>query len=270
MSTLSATLGPDLLATPPMAATFHVFTGAIAAAIYSLALIVLLVWSFTKPGRWPIVAAMLAGGMCTSLIEPLLDVTSGAYHPNLGQPRVFTLMGRGIPPWVVLCYGLYYGGFGSLNLLAINQGITRRAVWLWFLAPLIGDVVLEQVMLSYNLYYYYGNQALVVWRFPLYQPAGNAVGELLGVMTLFFLMPLFSKTWHYFAAAVVAMPLCGLMGFTVVAWPMDYAVHSAWPNPVVEACAVLTWALAAMMVFGVSLLVATDSPLRSSGRLVLR
>lgn len=270
MSTFPATLGPDLLAAPPMAAPFHVLTGWIAAAIYGATLLALLIWSLAKRDRWPVVAAMLLGGLCTSLIEPLLDVTSGAYHPNFGQPRIFTLMGRGIPLWVVLCYGLYYGGFGSLNLLAISKGITRRGVWLWFLAPLIGDIVLEQVMLAFNLYYYYGNQALVVWKFPLYQPAGNAVGELFGVVALFFLRPLLSRTWHFFGAAVIAMPLCGMMGFNVVAWPMDYAVHSTWSNTVVQGCAVLTWALAALMVFGISMLVAIDSPLRTSGRLILR
>jgi hypothetical protein len=270
MVTSAAPLGPDLLAAPPMMAPFPVATGWIAAGIYGAIMLGLLIWSLRRREWWLVVASMLLGGMCTCVIEPLLDVTSGAYHPNLGQPRVFTLMGRGIPLWVVLCYGLYYGGFGSLNLLALNKGLTRRGVWLWFAAPLLGDVVLEQAMLSRDLYYYYGNQALVVLKFPLYQPAGNAVGELLGVAALFFLRPLFSRPWHYFLGAAIAMPLCGLTGFSVVAWPMDYAVHSTWLNAAVQGCAVATWALAGLMVFGIANLVAVDSPLRTSGRLVLR
>jgi hypothetical protein len=270
MSSAATQLGIDLLAVPPMQAVFNTQVGWIAAAIYGSLAIGLLLWSLHDRNEFLIVSAMLVGGMCASLAEPLLDVTSGAYHPNLGQPGVFTLMGRSIPPWTVICYGIYYGGFGSLNLIAVGRGMTRRGVWLWFLAPLLGDVVLEEVMLHYGLYYYYGNQALVLSKFPLYQPAGNSTGELFCVAMLFFLRPALTRSWQVFAAAAVAMPLCAVMGFNVVAWPMDYAVHSTWPNIAVQGCAVLTWALAAVFVHGISLLIATDSPLRRSGRLVLR
>ncbi len=262
--------GADLLALPPMQAVFNTQVGWIAATIYGCIALGLLVWSLHDREKRLIVAAMLVGGMLTSLAEPLLDVTSGAYHPNLGQPAVFTLMGRSIPVWTVICYGIYYGGFGSLNLIAVSKGMTRRGVWLWFLAPLAGDVLLEETMLHQGLYYYYGNQAMVLGKFPLYQPAGNSTGELFCVTLLFFLRPAIRKAWQFFAAAAVVMPLCGVMGFNVVCWPTDYAVHSTWPGGAVQACAVLTWGLAALAVYGVSLLIGTDSPLRKSGRLVLR
>ena len=253
-----------------MGAVFNAPVGWIAAAVYGCIALGLLLWSLRDREKCVIVAAMLVGGMCTSVAEPLLDVTSGAYHPNLGQPAIFTLMGRSIPLWTIICYGIYYGGFGSLNLLAVSKGMTRRSVWLWFLAPLVGDVVLEEIMLHAGLYYYYGNQAMVVGKFPLYQPAGNSTGELFCVTFLFFLRPAATKTWHIFAAAMIGMPLCGIMGFNVVAWPTDYAVHSTWPNIAVQFCACLTWVLAGVIVYIVSLLIATDSPLRKSGRLVLR
>ena len=270
MASVPPQLGADLLAVPPMQAVFNAPVGWIAAAVYGGLALGLLIWSLHDREKRLIVAAMLVGGMCTSVAEPLLDVTSGAYHPNLGQPAIFTLMGRGIPLWTVICYGLYYGGFGSLNLLAVSKGITRRGVWLWFLAPLLGDVVLEEIMLHYGLYYYYGNQAMVLDKFPLYQPAGNSTGELFCVTLLFFLRPALKKTWQLCAAAAVIMPLCGVMGFNVVAWPTDYAVHSVWPNAVVQGCALLTWALAAMLVYGISMLIGSDSPLRKSGVLILR
>jgi hypothetical protein len=253
---------------PPMGAVFPAAVGQAAALAYGAIGLALLLWGMGDPRRRWIVAAMLVGGAVTSTIEPLLDVVTGAFHPLVNQEPVFTLMGRGIPPWVVICYAIYYGGFGALNLLAYDRGVTRRGVWLWFLAPLLGDVLLEESMLHFDLYRYYGNQPFVLIRFPLYQPAGNSVGALLGVSTLFLLRPLLHR-WRWFAAAVVVMPLGGVMGFNAVCWPSFYAVHSSAPAWIVQACGVLTWALAGLLVYAVSLLVAVDSPLRRSGALVL-
>lgn len=262
-------LGADLLAMPPMDAAFPNTIGFIAAGIYGLLALSLVLWGLRKKDSRLIIAAMLFGGAITSMIEPLLDVSTGAFHPIEGQPSVFTFMGRGIPPWVVICYAIYYGGFGSLNLIAFNKGVTQRGVWLWFLAPLLGDVLLEETMLFFKLYYYYGNQPLVLLQFPLYQPAGNSVGELIGVTILFFMRPLLTSGWRWFGAAALVMPLGGVMGFNAVCWPGFYAVHSTWSNVAVQACGLLTFALAALFVYVVSLLVATDSPLRKTGKLVL-
>lgn len=264
------TLGADLLALPPMATVFDSHIAQIAVIVYASIALALLLWGLRHRENFVIVAAMLLGGAITASIEPLLDVVTGALHPIVAQDAVFTFMGRGIPLWVIVCYSIYYGGFGALNLIAYNRGITRRGVWLWFLAPLLGDLLIEEVMLHYRLYLYYGNQPFVLIRFPLYQPAGNSTGAILGVMTLFFLRPwLNAKKWRWFVAAAVVMPIGGVMGFNGVCWPSYYAVHSNYPNWIVQACGVLTWALAALMVHGVSLLVAVDSPLRKTGRLSL-
>ncbi len=261
-------LGPDRLAIPPIDAVFDTSAGTTAVVVYGALALALMVWGMLDARRRVIVAAMLFGGAITSCIEPLLDVVTGALHPIVGQPAVFSLMGRSIPLWVIVCYALYYGGFGSINLIAFAKGVSRRGVWLWFLAPLLGDVLWEEVMLHYKLYYYYGNQPFVLIKFPLYQPAGNSTGELLGVTALFFMRPYLSG-WRWFAAAALVMPLGGVMGFNAVCWPGFYAVHSNWPGWIVQLCGLMTWMLAALMVHLVSLLVARDSPLRREGKLIL-
>jgi hypothetical protein len=262
-------IGPDLLAQPPLQTMFDNTVGNLAAGFWAAAGLGFFVWALTRRDTRLIIPAMLLGGMCTSAVEPMLDVLTGCLHPIIDQrTAVFTLMGRSVPLWVVECYGLYYGGFGSLNLLAFNRGISRRAVWLWFLAPLLGDIVIEQVLLHYGLYVYYGNQALEISQFPLYQPAGNSAGELLGVLALFFLRPLLSG-WRWFPAAVIVMPLGAVMGFNAVAWPTYYVVHSDAPQWLVQSCGVLTWVLTCGIVYVASLLVGRDSPLRRTGHLVL-
>ena len=194
-------LAGDMLTQPPLATVFNNQVGDISAIYWALNAVAFLIYGlYGKERRW-IIPAMLLGGAATSVVEPLLDVLSGCLHPIVNQHHtVFTLMGRHIPLWVVETYGLYYGGFGSLNLLAMIKGISRRAVWIWFLAPFIGDIIIEVVQLHFNLYLYYGNQALEVAGFPLYQPAGNSTGELLGVLMLFLLRPYLSG-WRWFPAA---------------------------------------------------------------------
>jgi hypothetical protein len=269
MST-SIILGSDLLAQPPLDAVFNVQAAQVATVVYGLTALLLLGRGLLKPQQRLIVVAMMFGGALTSMIEPFLDVATGAYHPNIGQDTVFSFMGRGIPVWVVICYAIYYGGIGALNLIAFNKGLTRRAVWLWFLVPIFADVLVEEVMLHWDLYYYYGNQPLVLIKFPLYQPAGNSVGVLLGVTALFFLQP-HLKGWRWFGAAALVMPLCGVMGFCGVCLPGFYAVHSDGPLWAVQLCGIATYALAGVVVHAVAMAVAVDSRWRvPSPRATLR
>jgi hypothetical protein len=269
--TSPVTLASDLLAQPPLDAVFNLQAARVATVVYGLTALLLLGRGLMKPQQRVIVAAMMFGGALTSMIEPFLDVATGAYHPNIGQDTVFSFMGRGIPVWVVICYAIYYGGIGALNLVAFNKGLTRRAVWLWFLVPIFADVLVEEVMLHWDLYHYYGNQPLVLIKFPLYQPAGNSAGVLLGVTALFFLQPYLKQGWRWFAAAAVVMPLAGVMGFCAVCLPGFYAVHSTWPQWAVQLCGIATYGLAGLVVHAVALAVSVNSPWRvASPRAELR
>jgi hypothetical protein len=259
----------DLLAQPPLDTVFNNYVGNIAAIYWALNALGFLVYGlYNRERRW-IVPAMLLGGALTSIAEPFLDVVSGCLHPIVNQHlTVFRFMGRDIPLWVTETYALYYGGFGSLNLLAVMKGISRRAVAIWFLAPVIGDVIIETVNMHFKLYLYYGNQAMELGGFPVYQAAGNSTGELMGVMILFFLRP-YLHGWRWFPAALIVMPLGGFMGWNAVGWPMYYALPTDASQLVVQSCGVLTWALALIVLFFVAQLLGKDSPLRETGKLIL-
>ena len=157
---------------------------------------------------------------------------------------------------------------GSLMLIAFMKGVTRRGVWLWCLAPLIFDFLIEEIMLHYDLYFYYGNQPFVLLKFPLYQPACNTVGVFFGVTMLYLLSPYLNKDkWKWFPAALVIVPLCGAAGFVGASVPAAFATAEAsMPNWLTQLCGAASWAIALFFVHGVSLLVAVDSPLRESRR----
>jgi hypothetical protein len=117
-------------------------------------------------------------------------------------------------------------------------------------------------MLGQNLYFYYGNQPLLVMKWPLYQGAGNAVAVMLGTTVLFFLQPLLNKqSWRWIPAAIVLLPFCGVMGWSAVGIPCFYAVHSQWPNWAVQAAGIATFALASMVIYAIAALVSVDSPM---------
>src|SRR5215471_18401269 len=51
-----------------------------------------------RSGR--IMLLILLGGTFCSFVEPFADLLGGCWHPEIGQPTVFSVLGRGIPVWV--------------------------------------------------------------------------------------------------------------------------------------------------------------------------
>ena len=259
------TLGLPL---PPLDAVFNLH----AANIVSVACIVTVIGVTSvlmrKPGHRALVMAMMLGAAATTFMEPIFDIVTSVWHPTIGQNIAFTLLGREVPFWAFPGYMNVYGCAGSLMLIAFTKGVTRRAVWLWCLAPLLFDFVIEETMLHFNLYYYYGNQPFVLIKFPLYQAACNTVGVFLGVTLLYVLSPYLNKDqWKWLPAALVVVPLCGAAGFVATSVPAAYAIAEAsLPNWLTQLCGAASWAIALLFVQGVSLLVAIDSPWRESHR----
>ena len=100
---------------------------------------------------------------------------------------------------------MYFGGLGSLNYLAFKKGVTTRMVWIWFCAPVLLDIVMEEIM----------------------------------------------------------MPIMDCVGYMLVGLPSIFVLNSENVSPLVTNLAgVATFALTALCVHGVALVVATDSPLR--------
>jgi hypothetical protein len=256
--------GNGLLPMPPVETVFNAPFANVTTALFAVIGLGLLVRGLLRPGERTIICAMFVAGAVTCLIEPFLDIASGAWHPQIGQRVAFSLVGRDIPWWVLISYTVYYGGLGSLNLLAFLKGVSRRAVFLWFLVPILFDIGEEQFMLHWKLYYYYGNQPLLLGKFPLYQAFANSAGEIMGVTTLYFLSRVISG-WKWFPAAAVVMPVCGAMGFVGAGLPSFYAVNMDLPNWLTQACGLLTCVIALGVVMVAANLVGTDSPLRRAG-----
>lgn len=256
---------------PPIHAVYNETVGFWTIILYALFVLPVIVYALrrSRDNVGHMMLLVLIGGSLCAVVEPFADVLGGCWHPEVNQPTVFELLGRGIPVWVCVGYLTYFGGLGAVSYALYTYGITRKIIWITFLTSVVIDIIMENVMLSHGFYFYYGNQPLNdIGLLPLWWPPVNALGVELGAAAMCFLLP-HLKGWRLLFAPL-AMPLADLMSYALIAYPGIVAVNSQHLNPLAtDLLGMGTWVLAAIMLYILSLLVAVDSPLRSGTRLTL-
>lgn len=249
----------------PLDAIFNRSAGDVFTMVYvAMAAVVFLYGlKFWYDKKNPIIIIMMVGGLTTVLVEPLLDIMGLAWHPMHEQNTAFELMGRPIPVWVVAIYLMYFGGLGALNYMAFRKGVTMKAVWIWFSAPMLLDIVAEEIMMAFGLYIYYGNQPLIlIQHFPLWWAPCNSMGEFVGI-ALLALMGDSLRGWKLLLIPIL-MPIMDGVGYMLVGLPPIIAMNTEGvSNLVIQLSGVATYLLTGLFVYGVSLVIGTDSPLRS-------
>jgi hypothetical protein len=173
------------LPTPPVDATVSDVVEAnvitVMAGLTGVALVFAVVfWWRTKQ---PTVLMLILAGGSMMLLEPFVDVVGGCWHPS-DLARVFTLWERPMPVWLCLTYFVFFGIGGGLTWLVVRRGATPRTLWLLFLGGLVGDVVLETVLMHWDVYRYYGNQPLVFLKFPLWWAPVNSVVDVVTAVAI--------------------------------------------------------------------------------------
>lgn len=257
---------------PPVETVYNETVGFWAAVVYlcfGLPVLLYALWKVRERRGQVMLLIMLGGALC-ALVEPFADVLGGCWHPEVGQPTVFTVLGRGIPVWVCVGYFVYFGCIAAVNYLWYCHGITRRLIWIGFLVPCAVDIIMENLMLGHGLYYYYGNQPLdFLGYLPLWWPPINALGEFGGVVTLFLLTP-YLKGWRMLLIPLI-FPTIDLVSYGLLAYPAILAVNSETLSPALtHLVGLYSWGMALLCVYLISFLLASDSPLRKDGKLVLQ
>ena len=192
---------------------------------------------------------LIIGGAAANLSEPFVDIVAGCWHPAAGQHTLFELMGRPMPVWLFPTYIASFGVQAMVMYVAFRRGISARAMWLWYLVPVMSDIVLEVCLLnlSDNLYVYYGNQPLVLAGFPLFWAPINALGVYVPVVVLTLLSP-HMKGWKL-ATVPLFTPLlyAAVMGLTGM--PSIVVINTAAPSWMVPLGGLASTALALTVVF---------------------
>ena len=224
----------------------------VVAAIYALRL--------CAQSKSPIPILLIIGGAITNLAEPFVDLNGACWHPIIGQSAIFENMDRPMPLWLLTSYIAYFGVLPMFIYQAFSKGATTRTMWLWFLIPVIADVVLEESLLSQSdhLYVYYANQPLILHTFPIWWAAGNTIGVYLsGVMMTVFAPQL--RGWR-----LAFVPFCTLLCYAAatgfVAWPSTVVINSEFSNVVTQLGGIASFVIAFVTVHGCTKLIASDSP----------
>lgn len=212
---------------------------------------------------------MMVGGTLCAFVEPFADLIGGCYHPEINQPTALDVLGRKIAWWSVAGYASYFGAISAINYLWYSKGITRRTIWIAFIVPIFVDIGMENAFLHYDLYYYYGNQPLAGFGYlPLWWPPINALGVFSGVVALILLNP-YLKGWRLLFIPLVA-PTMDLVSYALLSYPAAMAVNNPSLGPVpTQLAGLYSWAMALLVVHGITYLLASDSPLRKGNTLVL-
>jgi len=248
---------------PPVDAVFNLGVANFITYATSGGLLVFLVWAVLRPGKRLISLAVLTGGAVVTFNEPGFDILNAVWHPIVGQNVAFTLLGRSVPYWAFPGYIAVYGCSALLMLEAFTRGISKRGIWLWCLVPIMLDALLEIPLLQFHLYYYYANQPLDLLGYPLYQAPSNTAGIFFGVTVLYLMSPWLGKSWKWFPAAIIVLPLCGGMGFIGASLLPAFVVNApGTPFWLTQLAGLACFALVAAWVHGISLLVGVDSPYR--------
>ena len=210
----------------------------------------------------PIPLLLIVGGAITNLAEPFVDLGGGCWHPGIGQLTIYELMSRPMPFWLLFAYIGYFGVLMMLLYSAFHRGANTRTMWLWFLIPVIADIVLEESLMGFSdqLYVYYGNQPLRLHVFPMWWPAANTMGIYLSGVVMVLFAPLL-RGWRA-AFALISTPLFYVAATGLVAVPSIVVINSDFPNWITQLGGILTYAISALVVHGCTLLIATDSPYR--------
>jgi hypothetical protein len=161
---------PAVQANTPAVEILTVAVGCALAACLAYAL------RLSRQRRSPVPILLVIGGCLAIWNEPIVDVLSNIYF----VPKFATVetLGRPMPLWAPLMYGVYYG-FGALAASELaRRGVAVKTFWAIIASFFATQLALEAVLLHLDIYVYYGEQPFRFLGLPLYWLFVNPPGIL--------------------------------------------------------------------------------------------
>jgi len=251
---------------PPVGMVVTPYDAAVAHWVFVTACVTILPFLAYALRDWqrsksPLLPLILLGGALTNLLEPFVDITGGCWHPIIHQDTIFDIMGRPMPLWLLPTYVAYFGALPMCMVVAFRQQISKKAMWLWFIVPVIADIILEEGLFGVSrdsLYAYYGHQPLRLHVFPIWWSPANAVGVFLPAIALVLAAP-HVRGWRL-ALVPLFTPLLYCGAGSLAAFPSSVVINSDFPYLVTQAGGVATFLLAGALAHVGVQLFAADSP----------
>ncbi|HWY26072.1 MAG TPA: hypothetical protein VNX47_14195 [Nevskia sp.] len=203
---------------------------------------------------------LVLGGALTTLNEPIVDVLGKCWFPAIGSQVLLKAWGVSIPIYMVPVYAWYVGGQAFLAYHLYEKGLSRRGLFGLYAVFAVVNMFLEipGLNLPAPMYSYYGNQPLLLFRFPLWWIFCNALMPMMIGGVAFVAGPVLQG-----ARRALLVPLAWMTaGATnaLVSAPMWLALNVESSNLLLtHLAAAASFGMGLMVCYGLGLAVASDA-----------
>jgi hypothetical protein len=202
----------------------------------------------------------LLGGALTTLNEPIVDVMGKCWFPAIDSQVLLKAWGVSVPAYMIPVYTWYVGGQAFLSYSIFKKGITQRGVFRLYAVYAVVNMFLEMPGLNgaTPMYSYFGNQPLVLFRFPLWWIFCNALMPMMIAALAFRCEPLLQG-----ARRILLVPLAWMAAAAtnaLIAAPIWVALNAESSTLILTHCAAaVSFCMGLMVCYGLSQAVASDA-----------
>ncbi|CAK7225830.1 hypothetical protein SEUCBS140593_006036 [Sporothrix eucalyptigena] len=209
----------------------------------------------------PTMLCFLAGGYVSSLLEAVVDINGMCYFPIEGQIVGIYDYERAIPLFVVATYSWFMGGQGYFFKKSLDaQLLTKRMLWVRWIATMGVNLLLEIPMLLLGMYCYYGPQPFKIAGFPIWWLIVNTVIPVSSGFAAHVLAPHLQGWKELFIILIV--PMADGFSNAALGFPMWCALNSEWDFSATYPAFFLTVGLGSFFIWMVSLYLPTEAPIK--------
>jgi hypothetical protein len=224
-------------------------------------IMLLLALNYWRRQGTPVGVFFLIGGALTTLNEPIVDVLGKCWFPAIGAWVILSAWGVSIPAHMLPVYTWYVGGQALIAYRIYGRGISMRGVFLLYAAFAVVNVALEMpgLNLAQPMYSYFGNQPLVIEKFPLWWTFVNALMPMMMAGIVFRLHAVL-RGWRQLLAIPLAWMSASATNGAISA-PVWLALNLQYSSMGITLCAaIISLGLGLMVCYGLALMVGRDAP----------
>jgi hypothetical protein len=201
----------------------------------------------------------LLGGTLTAFNEPIVDALGKCWFAPVDSWIFIKAWGVSVAMFALPVYAWYMGGQAFLAYHVYSKGITMKGMFGLYALGAITNMVLEMPALHFGLYTYFGNQPLVIAKFPVWWTFCNALMPMVMAAVVFRLDSLLQGIRR-----LLVIPLMWMLGAAtngLVAAPVWVALNSDASLVVTHITALITLGMGILVCYGIGLMVAIDAPI---------
>jgi hypothetical protein len=191
-----------------------------------------------KARNWvPVMLALSAAGI--AIPEVFVEVMGGCGYPTSPDNNSFTILGRQMSWFIIPGWFGFAAPFMFACYTLFKKGASERTLWLIVLLAGVTSVPIEEALLHFGVYYYYGNQPLILFaKYPFWWMPCNAGGIFLAA-ALAYRFDALLQGWRSLSILLLTpMSVAGIYGFIAV--PSWIVVNGNYNWLVTQAAGILT------------------------------